>query len=89
MSYKYRSRVPTSLSSQEMIEYRQPAVLVFICKMLLLMETEGVCVRKFFQKYFVYLSCRCLYDWPGCTAINVLWEPEEVYSLLYLFPSSS
>ncbi|KAB1261157.1 Kinesin-like protein KIF13A, partial [Camelus dromedarius] len=27
-------------NDQEMIEYRQPAVLVFICKMLLLMETE-------------------------------------------------
>lgn len=57
------SQVPTSPCLQETSEYKWPC-----CLYLHLWDsptdggTEGLCVWKLLQNYFMYLFCRCLYN---------------------------
>lgn len=57
------SQVPTSLCLQETIEYKWPCCLcLHLWNSPTDGDTEGLCVWKLLQNYFMYLFCRCLYN---------------------------
>lgn len=74
----------TGAHFSEFIGHRGLCVHVFIPNIVHLTDVEGLCVGKFLQKD-LYLFCRCLYSWSGCTAINVIVRERDCGALLYAF----